>query len=470
MPDISADNLHAYRQARLSRDPRFDGKFYVAVKTTGIFCRPICPARLPAEKNVTYFLYPGQALMQGFRPCLRCRPDSAPDSYAWLGTTTTVRRAQRLLSAIPPAPVSDIAARLGVSERYLHKLFRQQVGIAPKRYQSVQQVLFAKRLLQESALSVTDVAVASGYHSARQLQRQLQQHCRLSPTDLRNNTHARAMKTDHAAGPVLSLFLPYRPPYNWEQVRAFLTQRAIAGIETVTDTGYQRQFRLGDSSGTVTATHQDARHGFAVSMSLTSLSDIHHVLSHLTRVLDCHADPLLIDQALSAAGLTHDYYPRGIRVPGVWDRFEGGCRAILGQQVSVKAAINKVTQLCETLDERTPFGRCFPTAETVAADNLSWLAMPGRRRDALRRFAELCANQSSPDYDAILAIPGIGPWTTNYMRLRAEHDPDIYLEGDLIVKRAADTLNVDPEQARPWRSYLTAALWYAYGEMDKKQE
>ncbi len=451
--------LQYYQQARLSRDPRFDGKFFVAVKTTRIFCRPICPARLPAEKNVEYFEHAVQALNHGYRPCLRCRPDSAPQSPAWRGVHTSVSRAQKLLCALPPQPVCDIARRLGISERYLHKLTTQHLGMPPKVYQNLQQVLFAKQLLQQSALDITGVADAAGFNSVRQLQRQLQQHCRMTPTAMRRQASRLPHDTRRDDTPVLTLYLSYRPPYDWTQVRDFLARRAVDGVETVTDDSYSRQFVSQTAMGVVRATHQALHHRFCIEITLSSLTGIHSLLTRLARTLDTHADPALISSALRAAGLAPQHFNPGLRIPGVWSRFEGGCRAILGQQVSVKAAINKLSEFVAHFDTQTPWGRAFPTPAAVAADDLSWLAMPAKRRAALRHFAALMADDPHATDEAVLAISGVGPWTLNYLKMRAEHDPDQYLATDLIVKKQADKLTLFPEKATPWRSYLTVALW-----------
>lgn len=448
-----------YQHARRSRDPRFDGKFFVAVKTTGIFCRPVCPARLPAEQNVRYFEHAAQALQQGFRPCLRCRPDSAPDSPAWRGVQSSVARAQALLCAIPPQPVADIATRLGISERYLCKLTRNHLGMSPKTYQTLQQVLFAKQVLQHTSLDVTTVANAAGFNSARQLQRQLQQHCRMTPSALRHQKKAALAAPDNEGSPCVTLYLSYRPPYDWPQVRDFLAMRAIEGVEVVSEHAYTRQFAEADNSGKVRATHEPARHRFRIEMSLSSLTMIHPLLTTLARTLDTHADPMLIASALCRAGLSASQFSAGLRIPGAWSRFEGGCRAILGQQVSVKAAINKLSEFAAHFNRQTPWGRAFPDPAQVAADDLSWLAMPGKRRQALRRFAELMATTPDASDAMILGISGVGPWTLNYLKMRAEHDPDQYLETDLVVRKVAENFDLAPGKATPWRSYLTVALW-----------
>jgi len=451
-------------KARLSRDPRFDGRFFVAVKTTGIFCRPICPARLPKEENVTYFQHATQAMAQGYRPCFRCRPDSAPRSAAWKGVGATINRALSLLSVIPIERVADIAARLGISERYLNKLVVNAVGIPPKQFQNMQRALFAKQLIQQTHLSMTDVAITAGYQSLRQLQRAIEQFCATSPTQLR--------KKEPVQQKTISLFLSYRPPYNWPYVRDFLATRAIEGMERVTQESYERYFSCKENIGFFKAVHDDVRHGFKLFIDLSDLSSLHTTIENIKQVLDLHADPLLIEQSLVQSGLSPEKLTPGLRLPSAWSVFESGCRAIVGQQVSVKTAIGQVTllvhQLGKAVSEETAYksdkrhtSECysFPTPEDVAENNLEFLRMPQARKEAVRDFARLFVNGNTPKHEDILAIKGVGPWTLDYLKMRGERNPDIYLGGDLIVRKMAQQFPVQPEKAAPWRSYLTLQLW-----------
>ncbi|MFZ8199584.1 DNA-3-methyladenine glycosylase 2 family protein [Alteromonas portus] len=453
-----------FSKARLSRDPRFDGRFFVAVKTTGIFCRPICPARLPKEENVTYFEHATQAMAQGYRPCFRCRPDSAPRSAAWKGVGATINRALSLLSSIPIASVADIACRLGISERYLNKLVVNGVGISPKQFQNMQRALFAKQLIQQTCLSMTDISVTAGYQSLRQLQRAVEQYCGTSPTQLR--------KKQHTAQKGISLFLSYRPPYNWPYVRDFLAARAIKGLEYVTDNSYERYFSSQSQIGFFKAEHDEERNGFNVQIDMPDLNGLHTVIENIRLVLDLHADPLLIEQSLTQAGLLPHQLTAGLRLPSAWSVFESGCRAIVGQQVSVKAAIGQVTLLVHQLGKRVPEALplsgfesstserySFPTPEDIANSSLEFLRMPQARKEAVRSFAQCFVGDSIPTHNDILAIKGVGPWTLDYLKMRGERNPDIYLGGDLIVRKMAKLYPVEPEKAAPWRSYLTLQLW-----------
>jgi len=455
---LNDDNRHAYAKARVSRDARFDGRFFVAVKTTGIFCRPICPAKLPAEKNVTYYHHAAQAMNDGFRPCLRCRPDSAPSSYAWQGVGTTVARALTLLSDIPVQSIAMIASRLGISERYLNKLMVSHTGLSPKQYQDLQRVLFAKQLLQQSPMKLIDIALSAGYTSTRQLQRAVHHYCKKTPTELRNKRHASL--------PEVTLRLHFRPPYHWPQVRDFLALRAIAGVETVTENAYSRYFTVAGEHGSITATFNGSANGFDIKLRLSNLVYVYKTVEQIKQVLDLDAAPELIEKALMSAGLAEALLTKGLRLPGTWSVFESGCRAIVGQQVSVKAAINQAgllaTHLGEVTSDITDSDSkiyCFPEPEAVAASDLAFLRMPNARKRALRDFAELFVEGKRPTHDEILSIKGVGQWTLDYLKMRGERDPDVYLEGDLIVRKMAKQYPVLPHEAAPWQSYLTLQLW-----------
>ena len=461
------EQLERYRQARLSRDPRFDGHFFVAVTSTGIFCRPVCPARLPSEVNVRYYNHAAQASHAGFRPCLRCRPDSAPQSPAWCGVESTVQRAERLLSQIPPQPVTQVADRLGVSSRYLHKLVSSRVGMPPIVLQKYQQLLFAKRLLQQSALSVEDVAVASGFNSARRLQVTMQKYWSLTPTQCRG----RSKKALHPHRQI-NMTLFFRAPYNWTFVRDFLTLRAIPGTETVTTSSYRRVFSTQDCQGEIEATYQSSKNAFDVTLIISNLGEVRRVVENLTRVLDLHADPQLIEAALVSAGIPASRLCEGIRLPGVWSTFEAGCRAILGQQVSVKAAINNVVKLVQKLGEETPSGKAFPLPKRVADDPLTFLKMPEARKQALRNLAAYFYDLRDEHVNErdLLSVKGIGPWTVDYLMMRGESEPDRFLGSDLIVRKMCERLPVDDKRAGPWRSYLTLQMWQLANEPTSKAE
>lgn len=446
--------LQRFRQARMSRDPRFDGEFFVAVTSTGIFCRPVCPARLPAEHNVQYFSAAEQAVHAGFRPCLRCRPDSAPRSAAWMGIQTTIHRAHQLLKALPVQPVSHIATRLGISERYLYQLVRGHLGMSPKQLQLYHQLLFAKQLLQQTRLTVNDVAIASGFNSARRLQSQMQRLWQLTPTQLQQGKN---VTTETAP---VTVFLACKAPYNWPQVRAFIQAHVLDAVETISQDTYTRVFNWGDAHGHISARFDDTRCGFAVSLQLTRLEYTQAVIENLGRMLDVYADPAIIEKALLAAGVRPQQLIPGLRLPATWDYFEAGCRAVLGQQISLKAANTYANQLAERTGTTNTFGQVFPGPQQVAHMAEGTLRLPASRQQTLITLAQCFISQTEPPDEAtLLALKGIGPWTVQYMQMRGASHSDIYLAGDLIVRRAAAMQPFEPHKAAPWRSYLTMQMW-----------
>ena len=445
------ENLQ-YRQARLTRDARFDGLFFVAVKTTGIFCRPICPATSPKEENVEYFSMAQLAMQAGYRPCLRCRPDSAPHSWAWKGVDTTVERGLKLLADHPELSVTEISVKLGITDRYFRQLFKQKLGISPKQYQLFEQLLFAKQLLHQSALPVEHIAQASGFLCARRLQDNLQRHAYLTPSQIRQNPRQASQR--------IALQLAFRPPYNWPQVRDFLARRAVPGMEEVLPDSYSRTFSLEKCKGWFCATYQPLKQCFTLSLELDKVSQLKIVLAEIRRILDLDADTRLISAQLSEAGVTEAFVVDGLRIPGIWSTFEAGCRAILGQQISVSAAVKLVATLVRELGIEEEHRFYFPHPTALANSDLAFLGMPESRKATLKAFAAFCATQpENADLDTWMTIKGIGPWTIAYAKMRGQSQPDIWLDTDLVIKKQLATLQIDPERVRPWRSYLTFQLW-----------
>jgi AraC family transcriptional regulator of adaptative response / DNA-3-methyladenine glycosylase II len=456
--------LQPFQQARLSRDPRFDGCFFVAVKTTGIFCRSICPANLPLEKNVEYFVIAQKAMGAGYRPCLRCRPDSAPQSCAWQGVNTTVERAIKLLRENLHLSIQDIADELGITDRYLRQLFHKNLAISPKQYQLYEQVLFAKQLLHQTQLPIDNIAHASGFGDARRLQYNIKRVTHLTPRQIR--------RTPGADEPLLSLALAYRPPYNWPHLRDFLAKRAIPSMEHITQDSYARNFSYKGYRGYFHARYLHDKQQFLVKLSLQRFEHLKPVLQNIRRIFDLDADTILIEKQLTHSGFPEHNRVSGIRIPGVWDTFEAGCRAVLGQQISVGAAIKLVTKLVDTLGQQCTDSQpalmstdqqavthYFPTPEEVANSDLTFLGMPASRRATLRRFAGYYQQQPQDNPDQWLSLKGIGPWTIAYVKMRGLSDPDIWLGSDLVIKKQLAIQPVDTEIVRPWRSYLTFTLW-----------
>ncbi|GEK71979.1 MULTISPECIES: AlkA N-terminal domain-containing protein [Halomonas] len=448
------------RQARLARDARFDGRFVVGVTSTGIYCRPICPAIPSKDTRVRYFDTPLAAAEAGFRPCLRCRPDSAPDSPAWRGTRTTLERALRLIDdgALGDGSLGDLCQRLGVGERHLRRLFHDGLGVSPKAYAQHRQCLFAKQLLHQTTLPITDIAYASGFRSLRRFNDAFVTRIGLAPRELRRSAADSANGGQN--GEPLTLWLAYRPPYAWPALRDFHAGRAIAGLEWVGEAYYGRHIRWGGARGSFTAEHVSQRHAFRVRLLLDDLRALSPVVRRIRRVLDLDADTTTIETHLAGAfpGLA---LVEGLRLPGIWSPFEAGVRAILGQQVSTDAARGLVTRLVEARGEPTEHGHHFPVPEAIADSELDELRMPGARKATLRRFASWYAEGEADD-DPLTwtALKGIGPWTANYAALRGIGAPDIWLDGDAGVRRALPRLEgEDPARGAPWRSYLTLQLW-----------
>jgi AraC family transcriptional regulator, regulatory protein of adaptative response / DNA-3-methyladenine glycosylase II len=446
-------NVKYWQHARQSRDARFDGLFYVGVKSTGIYCRPICPAPTANEQNVVYYQYAHNAALAGFRPCMRCRPDSAPGSAAWQGTKTTALRAKQLIDQGGSHDCEQLAQRLGVSSGYLRRLFKQHFGVSMSQYRLFNQCQFAKKLIQETSLPLTHIAFAAGFNSVRRFNDAFLQQLNMAPSALRH--------TSTQPNSTLNLIIPFRPPYNWPAMQRFLAKRLIAPMEWLTDTSYGRTFSNAQVKGHFTAHYVAAKNHFRVDIQIDNTQYLQHVISNIKRVLDVDADIATIEAHLEVQ--TKQAFPLtpGLRLPGIWSQFEAGIRAVLGQQVSVTAAHNLVTKLVSELGDKQGEQVYFPCAEQVASSDFTFFNMPQARKNALQNLAQFCAlNPHNDDLDLWLALKGIGPWTVNYAKLRGQSQTDILLDGDLGVKKAqAASAPFDASQCAPFRSYLTFQLW-----------
>jgi AraC family transcriptional regulator of adaptative response / DNA-3-methyladenine glycosylase II len=444
-----------FQLARQSRDARFDGLFYIGVKTTKIYCRPICPAPTAKEENVEYFDFAHQAASAGYRPCIRCRPDAAPGSFAWQGAATTAHRAKKLIDdgCLVDSTTSELAQRLGISVRYLNTLFQTHFATTPKTYALYKQCDFAKQLLQSTTLSVTDIAFASGFASLRRFNDAFLKLYQLNPSKLTKATVANVNTP-------IRLFLAYRPPYNWAVLQRFLSFRVIEGLEWTTSDSYGRTFELKGSKGRFTATHLPEKAGFNVDIQISDLKVLHNVVQNIKRILDLDADCNLIEAHLSEKLPAGFECAAGLRLPGIWNAFEAGIRAILGQQVSVKAAKNYVQILCQELGQLDGETLLFPTPDAVANSDLAFFKMPQSRKNALIALAAYESNKTTSDLNEWLSIKGIGPWTVQYAQMRGQSNPDIFLGGDLgVVKALAHCDTFQPDEVAPFRSYLTFQLW-----------
>jgi AraC family transcriptional regulator of adaptative response / DNA-3-methyladenine glycosylase II len=488
-----------YSRARLSRDARFDGLFFVAVKTTGIFCRPICPVVPPLEVNVEYFDFAAKAFLAGYRPCLRCRPDSAPGSCAWRGADTTFTRALSLIDtgALRHSGIPELAARLGISDRYLRRLFQNHLGLSPKAYALFGQIMFAKKLLHETSMSVSAIADAVGFGSQRRFNDAFLKHLKLAPSAIRR----RAEVT-----PTINLTLAYRPPLDWAAMLEFWRKRCVTGVEWVDGKHYGRTFTLCDANTGVQAKGSfdiapiTDSNALQLRVQIDNANLLNPFVTRVRQILDLDADINLIERQLGELPGFQRIIKTGFRIPGIWHPFEAGVRAILGQQVSVAAARTHLERLVHALgevdddesllnesalalhnsanqNEKNPNDEIqsesntryyFPTPKAIATSDLAMLKMPASRRDTLRRFAEWY--QQYGEIEPVtrwLDLKGIGPWTVDYVQMRAFGHTDIWLAGDLGIKKALVNLNqdvvFDNEQLKPWRSYATFHLWNYLG-------
>ncbi|UJF23153.1 DNA-3-methyladenine glycosylase 2 family protein [Shewanella sp. OMA3-2] len=501
------------RQARLSRDARFDGQFYTGVFSTGIYCRSICPASPPHERNVRYFDSSIKAANHGLRPCLRCRPDSAPHSYAWIGTQTTLQRAIKLIdngamSGESALSVEQLSDKLGISSRYLVKLFSQYFGTSPKQYALYQQVMFAKRLLHQTRLPITEVALASGFNSIRSFNETFKKALQLTPTALRKGLnkvsvnkseeivqtastlkHSNDQKDDINTCASITLKLSYRPPLNWSAMHDFYHLRQVTNMEWLAENVYGRSFNLNGVKGILQLKHIKTQSLFELTVKFVQPEDSRYlaaVVNAVRKMLDLDADMLTIERQLKsikAIDINAVVLKPGLRIPATFSVFEAACRAVLGQQVSVVQASKLLNTLVEHYGERIMLDqqtfRLFPTPEAIASASLDELNMPGARKLALNGLGQFVNDhpQSSPlDW---LNVKGIGPWTVAYAQMRGESQSNILLTGDLVIKNRLNALcnkggisietvkqyqqlaDQVAEQAAPWGSYLTFQLWSA---------
>jgi AraC family transcriptional regulator, regulatory protein of adaptative response / DNA-3-methyladenine glycosylase II len=485
---VLLDSDVCYR-ALETRDARFDGRFFTAVTSTGIYCRPICPARTPMRKHCRFYSTAAAAEQGGFRACLRCRPEIAPQSPAWRGTASTVSRAMARIAegALdgPGASVERLAETLGVGERQLRRLFDQHIGASPLAVAQTRRVLFAKQLLHDTRLPMASVAMAAGFGSIRRFNDTFLALYKRPPSQLR-----RRSITASSAAPLV-LRLSYRPPFDWNALLAFFTPRAIAGVEEVRDGTYRRVVRVGSPAdnhvAVVAVSHFPARNALQVEIACDYVQALPVIASRLRRVFDLDADTETIARHLArdrALAPTVRRQP-GLRTPGGWDPFEIAVRAILGQQISVVAARGlaaKLVQLCTrpiAIGDAT-LTHAFPTAHQLAAADLSKLGMPAARRTALQSLARAAiaqpnlfeaANTLEESIARLRAVPGIGEWTAQYIALRGLHHPDAFPASDIGILRNAEHLfgkRLSPaqllarsEQWRPWRGYAAQHLWSA---------
>jgi AraC family transcriptional regulator of adaptative response / DNA-3-methyladenine glycosylase II len=476
-----------------ARDARFAGRFVLGVVTTGIYCRPGCPARLPARRNVRFFAHPAAAEGAGFRACLRCRPDRAPSATATNGTSATVARALRLIGegALDGVTLDQFASRLGVTDRWLRELFEQQLGASPSAVARTRRVHFARHLLEQTALPLPDVAAASGFASARRLHAAVRASFRCAPSALRaRGARSNGASGDHGNGSspapslddAIELSLPARPPFDAAALLEFFGRRAVPGVEHASAHAYARSVRAGAARGTIELRPEPGQPRVRLIVRGVGAEALLGLASRAARLFDLDADVVGIAAHLrrdpALAHLPHT----GVRLPGVWDPFEAGVRAMIGQQISVAAARTLLGRLVRACGEplEVPIDgitHLFPDAAAVAAADLGGVGLPRARAASLRRFAEAVASgelnwNAITDLDGAVAaltrLPGIGPWTAHYVAMRGLGEPDAFPAGDLGVRQALarggplpseKETHARAERWRPWRAYAALALW-----------
>ncbi len=457
-----------YYRAHLARDPRFDGKFFVAVKTTMIYCRPICPARKAQLKNLEFFTHAVQAEAAGFRPCLRCRPETAPGSAAWIGTSATVQRAIRMMDrfALEDLSIEILATKLGIGERWLRELFQQQVGASPQAILLAKKLDTARNLLDTSSLSMTDIAFSSGFQSIRRFNDAFKTRFQTNPSTFKKAPLAKDQ---------LRLQLSYRPPYAWDKIINFFNGRAITNLELVEDNSYQRLITLGDIRGWVKATHGE-NNKIEFEFKLNKNTNLLECVARLKNMFDLDADPMAIEKNLLEDKKLQPYLAqhKGLRIAGCWDGFELAVRALVGQRISVKAArtiLTRIVEICgepQTLDPSLPLQRFFPTPENILAADLNKVGLTNARITSLKALAKAVVAKSiildgTADIEEtcqkLLAIKGIGPWTVEYIAMRALRNPNAFPHTDLELQKKIVKLKLDPEKWTPWRAYGAILLW-----------
>jgi len=475
-------------RARLSRDPRFDGKFFIGVLTSRVYCRSICPAPTAKEKNVRYYSTAAAADEAGFRPCLRCRPECSPGTPAWLGTPATVSRALRLIgeSGLEDGGVEGLAERLGVGSRHLRRLFVRHLGATPSAVAHTRRLHFAKKLIDETTLPMSDIALSAGFGSVRRFNAGVRGVYHRTPSQLRRLARQTAIQPTNQY-----LFrLRFRPPYHWQGMLDFLAARAIPGVEAVEGGNYRRSISVDGGQGHFEVSLDEVHVALAVRVQFGDPRALFFIIERIRAMFDLNADWAAIVRGLRG---DHDLRWRlesepGLRVPGCWNGFELAVRAILGQQITVKGASVLAGRIAKTFG--MPFHgtngltQLFPSASALAEAKLESVGLTGARAETIRRLSRAVRDGKLSfggvvDVRAFLAefrqIPGIGQWTAEYVAMRALGEPDAFPLGDLGLLRALELesprqLEERAEAWRPWRAYAAMYLWNVAGKVSTGAE
>jgi AraC family transcriptional regulator, regulatory protein of adaptative response / DNA-3-methyladenine glycosylase II len=463
-------------RARLARDARFDGKFFIGVLTTRIYCRPICRARTSKECNVRYFPTAAAAAEAGFRPCLRCRPESSPATPAWAGTRNTVSRALQLISegCLEEGGIEALSDRLGIGSRHLRRLFLRHLGATPSSVAQTGRLHFAKKLLDETSLPMTQVALSSGFGCVRRFNEAIRTVYHRTPTQIRALTRRAPNQPENQ----YLFHLHYRPPYNWKRVLEFLAARATPGVESVEAGSYCRSVTINGHVGHCEVSLDHEKHALVVRLHFADPRRLFFIIERLRSMFDLNADWAVISKTLrsdpSLARLVER--ERGLRVPGCWNTFELITRSILGQQVSLQRGTALADRLVHSFGPRfystTRLTRLFPPPEVLGSANLENIGLPAAKAETIHAFARgVCEGrvklEGIVNGDAflrqLLQIPGIDSPTAQYVSMRALRDPDAFPSADPLLRRitaSRTSLELDrrSESWRPWRAYAAVLL------------
>lgn len=468
-----------YYQAMKARDHRFDGKFFVGVKTTGIYCRPICPAQ-PKKENVEFFASHLEAEKAGYRPCMRCRPEAAPRSPAWIGTSAIVQRAIKVLhsSEILSFGENEFAQKFGVSARHLRRLFKEEVGKTPKQLIDEHRLSIARELLTESDLSVAQIAFASGFSSVRRFNDAFKDKFKTSPRRVRK-------KGDLNKG-VVRLALAYRPPYDFEGLLSSYYNHRVGELESFTQDTMTRVIRSHNKVGTVTLRNESEKSRLLVEIKHPDISVIYSVVSRIRSMFDLDSDPILIANSLEQSRDLKRLLKLtpGIRLPSGWDPFELAVATILGQFVSVESGRKLVAQLIDIAGVEVARAaeskiKFFPSPQQLVEADLSTLKTTGARKQTLKDFSAAIVQkkislESAQDVQDFIKnvreIKGIGLWTAQYMALKILKHTDSFPETDLILKRELERYkDLALDEMSPWKGYVAALLWRHSGLLKSKK-
>ena len=477
-------------RARAARDARFDGLFFTAVISTGIYCRPICPAPSPKPQNIRYFANAAAASAAGFRPCLRCRPELSPNAMQHRYSDEWVNRSLALIAdgELVAGSVTTLANKIGLSSRQISRLFQSILGASPIAVHNNRRLLLAKQLITETEMPMTEIALASGFNSLRRFNAAFVEGCAMPPSAIRR-LQTPLTTPGRWQGNCLSLRLAYRPPFDFALMLAFLAKRAIPGIERITESSYERVAGPVDHSCWIRVSSDEKKPELRLEIANAEPRMIHELVQRTRRLFDLDADMQVVHFGLQSSALLTAGIARrpGLRVPGSWDGFELAVRAVIGQQISVAGATTITARLVAQFgatrsDKQGDLDRAFPTPEVLAQSSLSGIGLTNARMNTLRALAQAVvdgeisfqAGQKIDEFEQKMClIPGIGPWTAQYVAMRALHHPDAFPAGDLILQqvlggelRLSERETAAQSQAwRPWRAYAVMHLWHMSNEI-----